>query len=263
MFGNVPFAMWSKHHKPDEKYRIRLSLRVLYFEGDGRRVLVDTGTGHLWGAKEEAIFKVEAAPIPPVLQGLRDAGIDSDSITDVILTHLHFDHAGGVTMRGANGEPVLTFPHALHHLQTRNLETAMNPNAREKASYLPHHWKPLLRGRLQLHDGDAEILPGVFASASNGHTNGLQVIRVGEGSDAFVFPADMIPLTQHVHVPWTLGYDLWVEQLMREKESLLRDAHEQGYQLVLEHDPHRAVVRVGRDKGRFFALDETGGALPQ
>lgn len=253
MFGNVPYTLWSRHHKPDERFRIELDLRVLVAEGDGRRILVDTGSGHLWSPKEQEIYRVSADPEPPVCAALRSAGIEPESITDVVLTHLHFDHAGGVSRRDGRGGVELTFQDAVHHVQERNLATAKSPNLRERASYLPHHWKPVSEGRMNLLRGGGEILPGVFAHLSDGHTEGLQVVRIGEGGDAVAFPADMIPLAEHVQIPWTMGYDLWVRRLMEEKEAFLRDAERLGWVVVLEHDPRMPAVRVARRDGRFVA----------
>jgi glyoxylase-like metal-dependent hydrolase (beta-lactamase superfamily II) len=254
MFGNVPYTLWSRFHTPDDRFRIPLELRVLYAEGDGRRILVDTGTGHLWNSKEVSIYQVSADNEPPVVKALRDIGVDPETITDVILTHLHFDHAGGVTRRGDSEAPVLTFPNAVHHVQGRNLEAAMHPNPRERASYLEHHWRPLLGARLRLLSGEGEILPDVWVTVSDGHTRGLQVVRFGQGEGAVIFPADMIPTAQHVAVPWTMGYDLWVERLMEEKSELLEQAYEHGHHLVFEHDPHCSRARVDREKERFVAV---------
>ena len=254
MFGNVPRALWARHHEPDKRHRIPLELRVVYAEGDGRRILVDTGAGNLWSEKEERIFDVQGTPEPGLVTALKKSGIDPASITDVVLTHLHFDHAGGVTKRSADGRPELTFPAARHHVQAENLKTAQNPNQRERASYLERHWRPLLEDAdLKLTSGDQEVLPGVFAHVSDGHTTGLQVIRFGAGPGALVFTADMIPLATHVQIPWTMGYDLCVRTLMEEKQKLLDRAVKDEWVILLEHDPGTSAVRVLKEGDRFKA----------
>ena len=256
MFGNVPRVLWERSYEPDRAHRIELELRVVLFEGNGRKVLVDTGTGNLWSDKEQGLYDVDAPGVPGVVGALKAAGIEAESITDVILTHLHFDHAGGVTRRAADGTPVPTFPSARHHLQRTNLDTAREPNERERKSYLRRHWEPLLDLDLVLHEGAAEVLPGLFVDPTAGHTEGLQVVRAGEGEETVVFPADVIPRASHVRIPWTMGYDLCPRTLMDEKRRLLRRAAEGGWAIVLEHDPHRSATRVVERGGRFEAGDD-------
>ena len=255
MFGNVPKVLWSRKHAADDKNRIELELRVLLAEGHGRRVLVDTGTGNQWDAKEQAIFDVAAGDEPGVCSALRAAGVDPADITDVVITHLHFDHAGGVTRHGSDG-PVLTFPKARHHVQRTNMETASAPNEREKASYLVRTVGPLSGADLHLVDGGEEILPGVFVEPSDGHTTGLQTVRVGAGDGAVVFVADMFPTAAHVPPAWTMGYDLCPRTLMKEKRAILERAVRSGWALVLEHDPFRDAVRVMEKDGRFEAAED-------
>ena len=251
MFGSVPRALWSRYVTPDEHHRIPLVTRVLLAEGDGRCILVDTGTGHLWSEKEAAMYGLPAPEIPGVVTALESAGVNATDITDVILTHLHFDHAGGVTMRGESGDPVPTFPNATCHLQRRNLEAAQDPNERERKSYLRRHWEPIQGPRLRLYEGEGEILPDVHVTVSDGHTNGLQVVRFGEGASAVVYPADMIPLSTHVRVPWVMGYDLCPRLLMKEKRRLLEVAAQEGHVLMFEHDSGIAAAQVKSLAGGF------------
>ncbi len=250
MFGNVPKVLWERQHPADDKNRILLELRVLLIEGHGRKILVDTGSGNQWDPKEQSIFALTVDNDPGVVSALRAKGVDPDSITDVVLTHLHFDHAGGVTRRGPNG-PVLTFPNATHHLQRSNLDTARAPNERERASYLPRNVDPLADARLALADGTSEILDDIHVEVSDGHTTGLQSVRVGSGEGAVVFTADMLPTAAHVPVSWMMGYDLCPRTLMKEKRSLLERAARYRWAIVLEHDPCRDAVLVSEKDGRF------------
>ena len=237
MFGTVPKALWEKTNPPDEKNRIELALRCLLAEGDGRRILVDAGIGgSTFGPKETEIYAVED-PRP---------GVDPESVTDVVLTHLHFDHAGGIVTKGA-----LTFPKATHWVQKRNLDNAKKPNEREKASYLRQTWEVLeASGRMKLVDGPVEILPDVHAIPSDEHTVGMQLIRVGN----VVYCADLIPLLPHVRVAYTMGYDIHPGLLIEEKRRLLDQAEREGWILFFEHDPETAACRLSRDeKGRVLA----------
>jgi len=128
MFGNVPKVLWERHHPADEKNRIPMVTRIVLARGEGRVIVVDTGTGHLWSEKEVSMYGLAAPEEPGVVTALRRTGVAPEEVTDVILTHLHFDHAGGVTRRGPGGLPVPTFPRAVVHVQAANWATARNPN---------------------------------------------------------------------------------------------------------------------------------------
>ncbi len=245
MFGTVPRVLWEKTNPPDDRNRIEMALRSLLAEGEGRRILVDAGVGRsTFGPKETEMYAVRDA----------GTGLDPDAVTDVVLTHLHFDHAGGIVTDGR-----LTFPKARHWLQRRNLENAKAPNEREKASYLKRTWEVLeASGRLALVDGAAEILPEVFTIPSEGHTAGMQLVRVGRGPGAVVYCADLIPLVPHVRVPYTMGYDIWPGRLIEEKWRLLDEAEREGWLLFFEHDPSVAACRLAREKGRVVAAAVEG-----
>ena len=264
MFGSVPRTLWASHFEPDEENRIPLVTRILYAEGGDRRIVVDTGVGHLWSEREQAMYGLPAPDVPGVVAALARVGVEPEDITDVILTHLHFDHAGGVTKRGADGSPVPTFPNATCYLQASNWENACNPNERERRSYLARHREPLQGPRLNLLDGEGEILPDVHVTLSHGHTEGLQIVRFGDGAGSVVFPSDMIPLATHVAVPWTMGYDLCPRHLMEEKRQLLRRAAEEDWIITLEHDAHTEGVRVSEHKGRFRVAERVSfGSRPE
>ena len=240
MFGTVPRVLWEKTNPPDALNRIDLALRTLLAEDGERRILVDAGIGgSVFGPKETEMYSVRNAA----------TGLDPATVTDVVLTHLHFDHAGGAVTDGR-----LTFPNARHWLQRRNLENAKAPNDREKASYLGRTWQVLeASGRLALVDGAAEILPEVFTIPSEGHTAGMQLVRVGQGPGSLVYCADLIPLVSHVRVPYTMGYDIHPGLLIEEKRRLLDEAEREGWLLFFEHDPGVAACRLSREKGRVMA----------
>lgn len=250
MFGTVPKALWERTNPPDSANRIEMSLRALLAEDGERRVLVDAGIGaSTFPAKEEGMYSIRNHRAGAA-DALQDLGVAPDSITDVILTHLHFDHAGGAVAGEA-----LAFPEARHWLQRRNLENARKPNERERASYLPRTWQVLEdSGRLELVDGPVELLPGIRAVPSDGHTEGMQVLQIGEGPGAVLYCADLVPMTPHVRIPWVMGYDIHVALLIEEKRRLLEQAEKEGWLLFLEHDPGTAVCRVARNpSGRIVA----------
>jgi glyoxylase-like metal-dependent hydrolase (beta-lactamase superfamily II) len=248
MFGSVPKPLWERHEPGDDRNRIALAARVLYLEGGGRKILVDAGLGDKFGAREAEMFAVEPAPGG-------DLPFRWEELTDIVLTHLHFDHAGGISRRTAEGL-VLSAPQARVHLQRRNWERALAPGARERASYLAENVEPLRGADLRLLDGGGEVLPGIRVEVSNGHTAGMQWLLVGEGRGAVAFPADLIPTSSHVHLPFVMGYDLCVETLLGEKEDFLARAVAGEWTVVFEHDARLAAARLTRGKEGRYAVGE-------
>lgn len=268
MFGSVPKVLWERTNPADQKNRIDLALRCMLIRGEGRTILVDVGIGGKFSEKESSIYAVDHGR-HSLAGALAARGVGPDDVTDVILTHLHFDHAGGVSTRDADGNLHLTFPNARHWLQQANLDTAIHPNEREKASYLRENWAPVKEApRLELLDGPAEIYPGIRLLLSEGHTTGLQMPRI-EGDGRWIqYTADMIPTASHVRVPYVMGYDLCPRTLMEEKRTLLAEAARDGGYLFFEHDPWTPACRVTESGGRFGPgaterLEEPEDAAPR
>lgn len=255
MFGSVPKPMWSKLQPPDERNRIRLAMRCLLLEGHGRRVLVDVGLGQKFSPKLVDIYRVEH-DATTLERALAARGLRLEDVTDVLLTHLHFDHAGGSTRR--EGERLVpTLPRARYHLQARNLENARHPNLRERASYMAENFEPLAEaGVLQIWDGAASPWPGVELIPAQGHTRGQQLVRVGGAEDALFYVADLIPTSSHVRIPFVMGYDMAVIETMEEKRALLDRAVRERAWVFLEHDPEIALGRPEAD-GEDFRWGET------
>jgi glyoxylase-like metal-dependent hydrolase (beta-lactamase superfamily II) len=227
-----------------------LRIAVLEHLPSRRVVLIDGGIGD----KEDAAFRDRFAVVsPPLIEALPAAGIDPERVTDVVITHLHFDHAGGLTRRDSSGRVVPTFPAARHFLQRANRETALDPHPREKASYFAENVEPLAEVVLELVDGDAEVLPGITVERSDGHTTGMQTVRIEGGGRVVRYLADLAPTHHHVRVPYTMGYDLCARTLMEEKERLFAAAREEGATLILEHDATVAAARLVEEKGRWVA----------
>ena len=255
MFGSVPKPLWSRVHAPDERNRIRLAMRCLLVEGMGRRILVDDGIGDKLPPKLVDIFRVETHETT-LERSLAAHGLAPADITDVILTHLHFDHAAGST-RASGGRLVPTFPAARYHLQRRNLENARHPNPRERASYLPENFEPLAEaGALVLHEGAVVPWPGIELIPAEGHTRGQQLVRVSGADGTLYFVADLIPTAAHVRIAWVMGYDVAAIETMPEKQALLERAVRERAWISLEHDPHIALARPAPD-GDDFRWDET------
>jgi glyoxylase-like metal-dependent hydrolase (beta-lactamase superfamily II) len=252
MFGVVPQALWKKSNPPDEEGRIELALRCLLLRAEGRVLLVDTGIGDHWPAEEAARFRIDRGP--GLLGALAQQGLGPDDVTDVILTHLHFDHAGGAVQKGPSGL-VPTFKKARHHLQRRNFAHGQRPFARDKASYLARLITPLIGGvEWTLYDGPAQILPGLDVLPFEGHTPGQQLIRVRDPQQRtgwLLYGADIVPTSSHLSPPFVMGYDLQPDVTAKEKARLIHRAIEDHGILVFEHDPKIDAASVTRDeKGR-------------
>ncbi len=260
MFGVVPKVMWEKKHPADESNRIDLDLRCLLVEYGDRRILVDTGMGDRWAERQTDMFGLVRRPNQLVAE-LAEAGITRESITDVILTHLHFDHAGGALREGDDGlEPV--FSQARHWVQTRHWDWAVNPSERDRASFRADDFAALKdKGHLELVDGPTEIMPGVRVTPISGHTPGQQVVEFHTGQGVVVFVGDLIPFLSQVHVPWIMGFDLNPLLTVTEKKQFLTRAVEDSFVLVFEHDHLHEAATVKFQDGKFkpdlvFTLDD-------
>ncbi|HEY6866414.1 MAG TPA: MBL fold metallo-hydrolase, partial [Candidatus Eisenbacteria bacterium] len=258
MFGSVPKPLWSRLQPPDERNRIRLAMRCLLVEGRGRRILVDDGVGDKFPPKLADIYRVELGE-HSLEHALAGAGLGVADVTDVVLTHLHFDHAGGSTAR--NGDRVVPrMPRARYHVQRRNLENARHPNPRERASYLPENFESLAEATvLTTWDGPRSPWPGFELFTADGHTRGQQLVRISGREGTLYFVADLIPTASHVRIPFVMGYDVAAIETMEEKRELLQRAATEGAWICLEHDPEIALARPVAE-GEDFAWGETVGA---
>ncbi len=218
-------------------------------------MLVDDGIGAKFSPKLADIYGIEIGG--PSLEGsLASLGLTVEDITDVVLTHLHFDHAGGST-RPDGASLVPRLPRARYYVQRRNLDNARHPNPRERASYLPENFEPLVQaGVLETWEGAITPWPGVEIITVDGHTRGQQLVRVHGPEGAVYFVTDVVPTSSHVRIPFVMGYDVAAIETMAEKRALLsRAASEQAW-ILLEHDPSIAWARPVAD-GDDFAWGET------
>ncbi len=258
MFGVVPRPLWERRHPADAKNRIQMVTRCLIARGEGRVVIVDTGMGDDWSDREREIYDIDDAN-GSIAAACAARGIAPDDVTDVVLTHLHFDHAGGAVARGSDGTPRPAFPSARYHVQRRQLAWAAQPTDRDRRSFRAQTFEPLAAaGCLETIDGAAEILPGLHVEPTMGHTPGHQVVRFGEGDGAIVYCGDLIPTAAHLPAAWVMSYDLEPLVSMKEKHALLTRAAAGGWVLVLEHDPAHAAVRVAREGDGFVVAASVG-----
>jgi glyoxylase-like metal-dependent hydrolase (beta-lactamase superfamily II) len=251
MFGIIPRSMWSRWVEPDAENRIGLAMNCALLERDGAgpggrplRVLVEAGAGGKWGDKERAIYEFERAPdgsVRTVEHALAEAGVDPASIDHVVLTHLHFDHAGGLTRTGAAGvlEPV--FPNARIHVQRGEWEDALGNRSTMTRTYLRTHLDPVA-DRVTLHDGAAEPVPGLLLRPAPGHTWHHQAVTWRDALGTVCYPGDVMPTVHHAHPSSSLGYDMLPYRTMLTKRELLEEADAGRWRLVLDHEPGECVV---------------------
>ncbi|WP_144394070.1 MBL fold metallo-hydrolase [Pleionea sediminis] len=255
MFGNVPKAMWESWVSVDDANRIDLSCRALLVKDDGRNILFETGIGAFFEPKYKERFGVnESEHI--LLESLNKIGLTHADIDIVVLSHLHFDHAGGLLSRWEEGkEPELLFPKAQFVVGKAHWERANQPHFRDRASFLPHLNQLLEQsGRLHLIEGNSCDLLGddYQFHFSDGHTPGMMLTEIQTTQGPLVFAADLIPGTPWVHLPVTMGYDRYPEHLIEEKQRLLNELSDNKGWIYFTHDPSTACATVQKnEKGRF------------
>jgi glyoxylase-like metal-dependent hydrolase (beta-lactamase superfamily II) len=254
MHGTVPRVLWEKANPPDEKNRIRLAMRALLIEGEGKKILVDCGLGDKGGEKFKEMFDVDQNT-HSLDKSLAEKGLTRADITDAVLTHLHFDHAGAATtFSGEKYEP--TFPNATYYLQEKNLKVAQHPNARERASYLKEIYEALVNSKqLKLLQGNRELFPGIDLWVSNGHTEAQQHVMVSDGKSHLFYGGDLIPMSSHVPLAWIMGYDLHPLTMLDEKEKILASSLKDHWVLFYEHDPNVPATYVAQGKNGYVRGD--------
>lgn len=264
MFGTVPKVLWQKSNPPDELNRIPMEARALLLKSKDRNILIDTGNGSDFVAKygEKLGTKFgEMYGVDPsgtnLISSLGKHGLKPEDITDVILTHLHFDHAGGATKADTSGKIVPTFPKAVYHVQKSNYETAIKPNIREKASYLAPNFQPLVEaGVLKFVEGaQKNYFPNIHLFVSNGHTVGHQVVMIEDEQNQIIYCGDVIPTSSHIRSAWIMGYDLEPLTIIKEKAEVLKLTEAKNSYLFFEHDPYCDIANVEQDKGDYKAKE--------
>lgn len=258
MFGVVPKPLWERRIPADSRNRIPLALRCLLVEAPGALVLVDTGIGNKEDEKFREIYGVQNEGTPTRLEdAIRHAGFEPSDIDIVLDTHLHFDHAGGNTVRDEDGRVRPAFPQATYVVQEGELAFARSTNERIRASYLAANHEPVTEAGLwRLVSGAAEITEGVHVIPTPGHTPHHQSVLIRSDGQTACFLADVCPTAAHLPLPWIMGYDLEPLVTLESKRGLWTSAREEDWLLVFEHDPETAWGRLDRSTDRPVLVPE-------
>ena len=254
MFGIIPKPLWIKYNPADEQNRVTLHARNLLLLGDSRKILIDTGIGSDWDEKFIRSYRLDQTE-NTMSNSLDELGIKPDEITDVLLTHLHFDHTGGSTYL-KDGNWIPTFPNAKYYVQKKHFEWAVNPTDRDRGSFIQNRFLPLHNeGLLNFIEGEVEFDDEIEFLTINGHTSFQQMIKVHDSSNTVLFCGDLFPFTSHIPIPYVMGYDLQPLITVQEKKKILPIAIEQNWKLFFEHDPEVIMATVAESQ-RGFSIDQ-------
>ena len=248
MFGVVPKPLWERRAAADSRNRILLGLRPLLVRGE-RTLLIDAGVGAKMDEKSVDIYGIDRSVDLNATLGAAD--LQAAEVDIVLATHLHFDHAGGFTDRDAAGGLRPAFPRAQYVVRREEWHDALNAHERNRASYLVENFLPLEgRGALQFMSVDAEIMPGVRAVRTGGHTMHHQIVLIESRGSTAVFTADLIPTAAHVDDAWIMGYDLYPMDTLSFKRRFVREAIDGEYLIFFEHDPAIVAGYIRERDGR-------------
>jgi glyoxylase-like metal-dependent hydrolase (beta-lactamase superfamily II) len=249
MFGVVPKVMWNKIYPADENNLCNWSMRCLLIADNQRVILIDTGMGDKDDEKFTKHYHLNGNF--SLISSLEKIGYRPEDVTDIIHTHLHFDHCGGTIKFDSDKNLVPTFQNANLWVGEEHWELATNPNNREKASFLKNNILPMLdSGKLKFIEKEGEILPDVFVTFYNGHTRGQVIPTIKVNQKTIIFCGDLFPSSAHIPMPYIMGYDMWAEETLRDKERFFKSAMENNSVLFFEHDIYNeCATLVQTDKG--------------
>ena len=254
MFGIIPKPVWEKKVSADELNRVNMVTRSLLLVSDEKKILIDTGNGTKWEEKYKQIYDINTDQYN-IEKSLGKYGFSSEQITDVICTHMHFDHIGGNT-KIKSGEVVPTFPNAKYWISEENWKLANHPSQKDAGSFIEHDWKVLAENQMiEIIDGREPFIEGIDTIVTHGHTPGLLHPIVSDGSNKLFYGADIFPMVAHIPIPWVMAYDVQPVVTMEEKQKLLQKMDREDWILFFEHDPHVQACTVHKD-GKHYKLNK-------
>lgn len=250
MFGIIPKPLWSKFNAADDLNRVTLNARNLLLVSASRKILIDSGIGNNWDDKFVKIYRLDQTKNTS-LKSLDKLGFKPEDITDVLLTHLHFDHTGGSTTFH-DGNWIPTFPNAKYYIQKKHFEWALNPSDRDRGSFIQNRFMPLHKeGVLHFIDGEVQFDDEIEFMLINGHTFFHQMIKIHDSANTVLYCGDLFPFTSHIPIPYVMGYDLQPLVTVQEKKKILPLAVEGNWKLFFEHDPEVLMATVSQSPTGF------------
>ena len=260
MFGVVPKSLWQRTNPADENNMCDWAMRCLLVESGDRKILIDVGIGDKQPEKFFSHFFLSGDT--DIEKALMQKGFNAEDITDVFLTHLHFDHCGGAIKKTADDKVVTTFPNATYWSNERHWKWATEPNPREAASFLKENILPIKEsGQLKFLEEGEELILGFSHFYANGHTDAMMIPKLKLGNKTIIYMADLLPSVGHIPLPYVMGYDMKPMETLKEKDQFLNEACREGYILFFEHDPINecCTLKQGRkyiEKDECFSLSE-------
>lgn len=250
MFGIIPKTLWKEKLLPDRLNRVDMVTRSLLLVNGDRKVLIDTGNGSKWAKKYLDIYNIDFSNYD-ILSSLKKNGFEMDDITDVICTHMHFDHIGGNTYyQNDIIEP--TFPNATYWISKDNWALANQPSVKDQGSFISQDWEVLEKNNM-IKLVDEQFLDGIDILFTHGHTDGLMHPIISDGNKKLFYGADIFPTHAHLPIPWVMAYDLHPAKTMYEKSKLLKKMYEQEWILFFEHDPFYQACTIDM-KGKYYCI---------
>ena len=254
MFGIIPKPVWGKKVSADELNRVNMVTRSLLLVSDEKKILIDTGNGTKWEEKYKQIYDINTDQYN-IEKSLGKYGFSSEQITDVVCTHMHFDHIGGNT-KIKSGKVVPTFPNAKYWISEENWKLANHPSQKDAGSFIEHDWKVLAENQMiEIIDGREPFIEGIETIVTHGHTPGLLHPIVSDGSNKLFYGADIFPMVAHIPIPWVMAYDVQPVVTMEEKQKLLQKMERENWILFFEHDPLIQACTVHKD-GKHYKLNK-------
>ena len=252
MFGIIPKIMWEKKAPSDSLNRIKMVTRSLLLVSDSHKILIDTGNGSKWTKKYLELYNIDLS-MYNIDSSLKKYGFTVDDITDVVCTHLHFDHAGGKTIYHENNL-VPTFSNATYWIGEKNWNLANHPSQKDQGSFMECDWEVLAQNNMIMLVKD-KFLPGLEIYFTEGHTDGLMHPVISDGNKTLFYGADIFPTAAHIPVPWVMSYDLRPAETIKEKDSLLKKMHDEEWILFFEHDPIYQACTIGVE-GKHYCINK-------
>jgi len=253
VFGVIPKPLWSRKVDVDEENRVTMSLTTPVIIGKDRKILIDSGVGNKLEEKLKKIYKVDFNY--DIEKSLTDFGIKPQEITDVIITHLHFDHVGGC-VKQIDGRYIPSFPNARYYVQRKQFDWANNPTELDRASFMKENFMPLLENNvLDIIDGEFYLTSDIVVYVTDGHTPGLQHVFIRDSENPVFFASDLIPMSHHIPTTWITAFDLFPVDLIKEKKYYLDQAARNNWTIIFPHDPYIKAVKVKKGE-KYFEISE-------